>query len=129
MVMTVVFAFAVFCARFLPFRRTLRLLRSTERVTLGKPIIADRNIVKLLMVAGIMFVILLPIVSIRFLNPAIWLATLLGYALGLNAGELAYYLFVRRIEASMGRVIYAFDSEDPVTRKRIMGYRLEKIGD
>jgi len=53
----------------------------------------------------------------------------MGYIIGLNLGEFAYYLFIRRMERSTGQAIFMFDSEDPITQERIMGYRLEKIGD
>lgn len=81
------------------------------------------------MIVGILLLVLLPFFSVRFTDPLIWMSALFGYIIGMNAGEFSYYLYVRNLEASMSRCIYRFDLEDPITSKRITGYRLEKMTD
>jgi len=126
-IFSAIFAVTIFCIRFLPFRRTLQRLK-TERGDVTTKIATPRNqAVKLVMVGGLLALFLLPIVSVRLIDAMLWLSALLGYAVGLNLGELAYYLFIRKFEKSIGLAIYTFDLEDPLTRKRTMGYRLEKI--
>jgi len=128
-VMTLLFASGTFAARYVPFRRMLRQLRREGRITIEKPTVKETGLVKGLMIVGILLLVLLPLFSVRFTDPLIWMSALFGYIIGMNAGELSYYLYVRNLEASMGRCIYKFDFEDPITSKRITGYRLEKITD
>jgi len=128
-VMTLLFAAGTFAARYVPFRRLLHQLRSEGRITIEKPAVKETGLVKGLMIVGILLLVLLPFFSVRFADPLIWMSALFGYIIGMNAGEFSYYLYVRNLEASMGRSIYKFDFEDPITSKRITGYRLEKITD
>jgi hypothetical protein len=107
----------------------LQELRSEGRITIEKPAVKETGLVKGLMIVGILLLVLLPFFSVRFADPLIWMSALFGYIIGMNAGEFSYYVYVRNLEASMGRFIYRFDFEDPITSKRITGYRLEKITD
>jgi drug/metabolite transporter (DMT)-like permease len=127
--MTLLFAAGTFAARYVPFRRMLRQLRREGRITVEKPAVKETGLVRGLMIVGILLLVLLPFFSVRFADPLIWMSALFGYIIGMNAGELSYYLYVRNLEASMSRRIYRFDFEDPITSKRITGYRLEKITD
>jgi hypothetical protein len=111
------------------FRKIMHPLMTNGRVVMRKSFTKDTDLTKVLAVGGVLLVLLLPVVSIRFLDPMVWLSALMGYIIGLNLGEFAYYLFIRRMERSTGQAIFMFDSEDPITQERIMGYRLEKIGD
>ena len=128
-VVTLLFAAGTFAARYVPFRRMLHQLRRAGRITIEKPAVKESGLVKGLMIIGILLLVLLPFFSVRFADPLIWMSALFGYIIGINAGEFSYYLYVRNLEASIGRFIYKFDFEDPITSKRITGSRLEKITD
>jgi len=128
-VVTLLFAAGTFAARYVPFRRMLHQLRREGRITIEKTTVKETGLVKGLMIVGILLLVLLPFFSVRFTDPLIWMSALFGYIIGMNAGEFSYYLYVRNLEASMSRCIYRFDFEDPITSKRITGYRLEKMTD
>jgi hypothetical protein len=124
--LTAVFSFLTFGIRFLPFRRILPLLRTQDRVMIGKNSTQVGRFAKALVITGLLLLILFSIFSIRLVDPMVWLSALFGYILGLNIGELTYYFFIRSMENSIGLLIYTFDSEDLITKKRIRGYCLEK---
>jgi len=125
-VMALLFAASTFVARYAPFRRILHQLRREGRITIEKPAVKEIGLVKALVILGILFLVLLPFLSVRFADPLVWMSALFGYIIGMNIGEFSYYLYVRNLEASMSGWIYRFDFEDPITSKRITGYRLER---
>lgn len=122
-------ALATFAVRFMRFRKISGELKVQGRIVVAKDATPESSIVKVFVVALLFVLVLVSIASIRVVDPVIWLSALFGYILGLNAGELSYYLFIRNFENSSRSIIYTFDSEDPTTRMRITGYRLERNPD
>lgn len=122
------FAAMMFGGRYFTFRKILRSLKEKGRVRFEKGHTPEKDIIKRIMSVGILIALILPIASIRLMDPLSWLAALLGYIGGVNLGELAYYLFIRNMESSIGSAIYTMDYVDPITGQRIVGYALEKTG-
>jgi hypothetical protein len=116
----------IFAGRYLSFRGVVQPLKEKGRLTFEKGYKPESDRIKNLAYVGVLIAIVLPILSIRFMDPQVWLAALLGYISGVNSGELSYYLFVRNLENSMGAAIYTMDYVDPISGKRIVGYLLEK---
>lgn len=109
--------------RALRFRKAIGDLRNNGSVLIKTRTVQERrglgNATNRLKMAGLVVLCLLPIISIRVIDPAVWLSLLFGYTVGLNAAELLFYSFIRNHKRSLSNRTFLFAVEDQTPQERL----------